>query len=87
MRSVPGDEPDRDESTGPTGPTGPAAGGGASAGGPAAPYDGLNEVWFDDLAGLDARRAWFAENEVGRTDDGLFAPATYLAAVETIVVG
>ena len=57
------------------------------AGGPAAPYDGLNEVWFDDLAGLDARRAWFAENEVGRTDDGLFAPATYLAVIETRVDG
>lgn len=51
------------------------------------PYDGLNEVWFDDLAGLDARRAWFAEHGVGRTDDGLFAPATYLAVVESVVVG
>lgn len=58
-----------------------------AADGPAAPFDGLNEVWFDDLAGLDARRAWFAEHGVGRTDDGLFAPATYLAAVEIIVVG
>jgi hypothetical protein len=57
------------------------------ADGSTAPFDGLNEVWFDDLAGLDARRAWFAEHGVGRTDDGLFAPATYLAAVETLVVG
>lgn len=51
------------------------------------PYDGLNEVWCEDLAALDARLAWFAEHGVGRTDDGLFAPATYLAVVETVVVG
>jgi len=53
----------------------------------AGPYDGLNEVWCEDLAGLDARLAWFAEHGVGRTDDGLFAPATYLAVLETVVVG
>lgn len=57
------------------------------AGAPTAPYDGLNEVWFDDIAGLDARRAWFAAHEVGRTDDGLFAPATYLAVIERRVDG
>ncbi|MCB1015642.1 MAG: EthD domain-containing protein [Acidimicrobiales bacterium] len=56
-------------------------------GAPTAAHDGLNEVWFDDLAALDARRAWFDEHGVGRTDDGLFAPATYLAVVETVVVG
>lgn len=56
-------------------------------GAPPAMFDGLNEVWFDDLADLDARRAWFDEHGVGRTDDGLFAPATYLTVVETVVVG
>ena len=56
-------------------------------GAPPASFDGLNEVWFDDLAGLDARLAWFAEHGVGRTDDGLFAPATYLTVVETVLVG
>lgn len=54
---------------------------------PPAPYDGLNEVWFDDVAGLDARLAWFAQHGVGRAGDGLFAPAAYLAVVETVVLG
>lgn len=56
-------------------------------GAPPSMFDGLNEVWLDDLTALDTRRTWFDAHGVGRTDDGVFAPATYLTVVETVVVG
>jgi hypothetical protein len=48
------------------------------------PYDAVNEVWFDDLAGLRARITWFADNGVGQPDD-LFGATTFLAVIERVL--
>lgn len=47
-------------------------------------YDGLNEVWFDDLAGLRTRTEWFAANLAGR-GDGLVRQSWFIAARETVL--
>lgn len=46
------------------------------------PYDAVNEVWFDDLAGLRAREAWFAANPVAEGD--LFGEFHFMSVRETI---
>lgn len=47
-------------------------------------YDAVTEVWFDDLAGLQARIDWFDENPPG--DSGLFRQSWFLAVTEELVL-
>jgi hypothetical protein len=47
-------------------------------------YDALNEVWFDDVAGLRTRIDWFRENQVGG-GDGLFRQSWFIAAREELI--
>jgi hypothetical protein len=49
-------------------------------------YDAVNEVYFDDPAGLRSRIAWFRENLPGRTDD-LVHRSWFLAVREEVVLG
>ncbi|MCX4092572.1 EthD domain-containing protein [Nocardia sp. alder85J] len=48
------------------------------------PYDAVNEVWFDDPAGLRARVEWFRDNDIG-AGDATFAQSWFLAVREEIV--
>ncbi|WP_106398793.1 hypothetical protein [Actinocorallia populi] len=48
-------------------------------------YDAVNEVYFDDLAGLRTRIAWFAENVPDGADPGLFGRSAFLAVREEVV--
>ena len=49
-------------------------------------YDAVNEVYFDDVAGLRARVEWFGENLAGSArDDGLFGRSWFVAAREEII--
>ncbi|MQY26188.1 EthD domain-containing protein [Nocardia aurantia] len=50
------------------------------------PYDAVNEVWFDDAAGLRARVEWFRDNDIG-SGDAMFAQSWFLAVREEIVYG
>jgi hypothetical protein len=45
-------------------------------------YDAVTEVWFDDLAGLEARIAHFG---TAAPADGLFGTSTFLAVREDVV--
>jgi hypothetical protein len=49
-------------------------------------YDALNEVWFDDIAGLQTRIDWFRENPPASADDDLFRRSWFLAAREDVVL-
>jgi hypothetical protein len=49
-------------------------------------YDAINEVYLDDLEGLDRRVAWFAENLAGQEDDLVGAHA-FLCLRETVLLG
>jgi hypothetical protein len=46
-------------------------------------YDALNEVYFDDIAGLLGRVEWFRENPP--QDDDMFGQSWFIAAREEIV--
>jgi hypothetical protein len=48
-------------------------------------YDAVNEVWFDDLEGLQARIEWFAVNPPDHRADDLFRQSWFLAAREDVV--
>ncbi|WP_426574488.1 EthD domain-containing protein [Aquihabitans sp. McL0605] len=48
-------------------------------------YDAISEVWFDTVAALQARIAWFAQNQVGREADDLFARSWFLPVREQVV--
>jgi hypothetical protein len=48
-------------------------------------YDALNEVWFDDLDGLQTRIDWFRDNLGDRPDDGLVRRSWFLAAREDVL--
>ncbi|MBE1537112.1 hypothetical protein [Actinomadura algeriensis] len=50
-------------------------------------YDAVNEVYFDDAAGLRARVQWFRDNLAGGQsgDDGLFRRSWFIAAREEII--
>jgi hypothetical protein len=48
------------------------------------PFDAVNEVWFDELAGLCRRAEWFRQNHDPAGDD-LFGPSVFLAVRETVV--
>jgi hypothetical protein len=50
-----------------------------------APYDAVNEVYFDDLDTLQARMAWFRDNGIGRESDELFGSTSFLALREEVV--
>jgi hypothetical protein len=45
------------------------------------PYDAVNEVYFDDLAGLRTRISWFAAN-LGDNEDDLFQEPRFIAVRE-----
>jgi hypothetical protein len=49
------------------------------------PYDAVNEVYFDDLAGLRERVEWFRSN-VARPADGELFGQSWLIAVREVVV-
>ncbi|MBL7500942.1 EthD domain-containing protein [Frankia sp. CNm7] len=49
------------------------------------PFDAVNEVYFDDLEGLRARIAWFAENFDGVGEDDLVAESWFVAVREEIL--
>jgi hypothetical protein len=46
------------------------------------PYDAVNEVYFDDLAGLRTRIAWFAEHFDGVGEEDLVAESWFVAVRE-----
>ncbi|OLT26987.1 hypothetical protein BJF79_42970, partial [Actinomadura sp. CNU-125] len=49
-------------------------------------YDAVNEVYFDDIAGLRARVEWFDDNLAGTDrDDGLFRRSWFVAAREELI--
>ncbi|GGV34496.1 hypothetical protein GCM10010182_68140 [Actinomadura cremea] len=48
-------------------------------------YDAVNEVYFDDLAGLRARVGWFRDTGAGRGGDDLFGRSWFLAVREEVV--
>ncbi|TDC65012.1 hypothetical protein E1200_19170 [Actinomadura sp. GC306] len=50
-------------------------------------YDAVNEVYFDDEAGLRARIAWFRENLPGPVRDDLFRASWFLAVREEVLAG
>lgn len=45
-------------------------------------YDAVNEVYFDDLDGLRARIAWFAEHFDGVGEDDLAGESWFVAVRE-----
>lgn len=47
-------------------------------------YDAVSEVWFDDVAGVQERVAWFRDNEVGVPDE-LFRATWFLVLEEAVV--
>lgn len=49
------------------------------------PYDAINEVYFDDLAGLRARVRWFRDNVPGPADGGLFGQSRLIAVREVVL--
>jgi hypothetical protein len=48
-------------------------------------YDAVNEVYFDDAAGLRARIEWFRENAPDPGGDDLFGPSWFIAAREVVL--
>lgn len=48
-------------------------------------YDAVNEVYFDDLAGLRARVEWFRATGAGRGGDDLFGRSWFLAVREEVI--
>jgi EthD domain len=50
------------------------------------PYDAVNEVYFDDLAGLQTRIDWFRENVEPEGDD-LVRASWFVAASEEVLIG
>ena len=48
-------------------------------------YDAVNEVYFDDAAGLRARIDWFRENAPDPGGDDLFGPSWFIAAREVVL--
>jgi hypothetical protein len=49
------------------------------------PYDAINEVYFDDLAGLRERVRWFSANAPRRADGALFGRSQLIAARESVL--
>ncbi|OHV39012.1 MULTISPECIES: EthD domain-containing protein [Pseudofrankia] len=49
-------------------------------------YDAVNEVYFDELAGLRARARWFQENPLDGSGTDLFGPTTFLAVREDVLL-
>ncbi|MFA1546274.1 hypothetical protein [Actinomadura chokoriensis] len=49
------------------------------------PYDAVNEVYFDDVAGLRARIEWFRENLPGPVRGDLFRESWFLAVREEVL--
>jgi hypothetical protein len=45
-------------------------------------YDAVNEVYFDDLAGLRTRIAWFAQHFDGVGEDDLVGESWFVAVRE-----
>jgi hypothetical protein len=50
------------------------------------PYDAVNEVYFDDLEGLQTRIDWFRENVEPEGDD-LVRASWFVAASEEVLIG
>ena len=48
-------------------------------------YDGLNEVWFDDVEALRTRIGWFREKLLDHRDDDLVRQSWFIAAREEVV--
>jgi hypothetical protein len=48
-------------------------------------YDAVNEVYFDDLAGLRARIEWFARTGPPPVGNGLFGQSWFIAAREIVL--
>ncbi|MFB4309719.1 hypothetical protein [Actinomadura sp. GTD37] len=48
-------------------------------------YDAVNEVYFDDIAGLRARIEWFRENLPGPVRSDLFRASWFLAVREEVL--
>jgi hypothetical protein len=48
-------------------------------------YDAVNEVYFDDAAGLRARIGWFRDNLPGQAADGLVSQSWFLAVREIVL--
>lgn len=46
------------------------------------PYDAINEVFFDDLASLERRIAWFRDNMDSSAQEDLFSKSWFIAARE-----
>jgi hypothetical protein len=49
-------------------------------------YDAINEVYFDDEAGLRRRVRWFAENLGGAGEDDLVGDRSFLSASEEVLL-
>jgi hypothetical protein len=49
-------------------------------------YDAVNEVWFDDLAGLRARVEWFRANLSGPAEADLIRQSWFIAVREHVVL-
>jgi len=48
-------------------------------------YDAINEVYFDDLASMQARIDFFVAHDVGRADADLVSQAVFVAVTEQVV--
>jgi hypothetical protein len=48
-------------------------------------YDAVNEVWFDDLEGLQRRVEWFGREASEPLEGGLFSASWFLAGREAVV--
>jgi hypothetical protein len=49
-------------------------------------YDAVNEVWFDDLAGLRARVEWFRVHLSGPAEADLIRQSWFIAVREHVVL-
>ena len=49
-------------------------------------YDALNEVYFDEIADLRGRIAWFEQNLGNRTEEDLVSESWFIAAREDVLL-